>query len=628
MKRITVRVPVRADLAGGTLDLWPLYLFHPGARTVNVAISYFAECSIGQTQDSTIRVHLTDSDYRAEYESPKKMAEDPKVSLISKAIEHFGLYGLEIITRTDAPRGSGLGGSSALSIALVRAMSEVAGAPVEGVELIELVRDLETRLLAVPAGIQDYYPPVFGGLASLHLEPGKIQRHQLSLPVTQLAEHFVLHYSGVAHFSGTNNWEIYKRHIDGDTEVQQRLREIATISNEMERALEARDLEAAGAALHREWETRKRLVQGITTPELDEAIDAATAAGAWGGKVCGAGGGGCLIFLTPAGKREEVVRALRKVTGRTVDAAPVAHGLVIERSDDTQASFTFATRRIRPRDGEEGLEQLYLVTDRDGRYRPNVFAQANIRYEESRSGLRHSVTKSFVVPLPDSGDRIDWRDASEVADPESLRFVAVPDPRRAQPATDVTNEAVAVARSAEENFRYFIRDVDRFVLYQNPSLSLYSQPGESREAFLARCLDHAQRDFEKESERLEGTFRRRFDQMREKSEREQRENEAIEEATPDVRRPEVAISWGQTLYNITSGRPATTEAPQSVSEADYLERIAQIQKQWERELESVKEELQSRANQVEEIVLSPSFRNIETVKYLLLWAPAGAIPPR
>ena len=622
MKRITVRVPVRADLAGGTLDMWPLYLFHPGARTVNVAISYHAECEVMQTSDSMIRVHLADSDYRAEYESPKMMSADPKVALLSKAIEHFGIYGVTIVTRTDAPRGSGLGGSSALAIALVRALSEAAGEPVEGVELIELVRDLETRLLGVPAGIQDYYPPVFGGLSALHLEPGKIQRVAISLPIPELAEHFILHYSGVSHFSGTNNWEIYKRHIDGDQQVISRLEEIARISIDMERALEARDLEAAGAALQREWETRKLLVQGITTPELDAAMEAALGAGAWGGKVCGAGGGGCLVFLTSPSNRENVIKALRKVPGRTLDVSPVGHGLMIDRSDESQASFTFATRRLRPRDANETIEQLFVVSDRKGRYRPHVFAQATIRYEEQRSGTRQLVTRSFIAPI-EAGERVDWQSALELNDPEELRFAAAPDGNRAVPAPDIAHEAVSLAKDAEDSFRYFVKDKDRFTFYENHAFGISSEPGESREAFIDRCLETAKRQLDSESERLEGTFRRRFDQMREKSEREQRVNEANEDSTTEVKTPEIAISWGQSLYNITSGRPATTEAPNSINEADYIERISRIQKQWERELQILREDLDARARQIEEIALTPSVKNIEITKYLLLWAPAG-----
>src|SRR5437899_8451342 len=178
MKKVIVRAPVRADLAGGTLDLWPLYLFHPGSRTVNVAISYYAESEVAEISDSGIEIHLTDQQYEQRYESLHEMASDTKAALVHRVLDYFHLTGIRITTRTDAPRGSGLGGSSALTITLVRALSEIAGAPVQGDDLIALVRDLETRLIRVPAGIQDYYPPVYGGLMAIHLNPGAVVRHQ------------------------------------------------------------------------------------------------------------------------------------------------------------------------------------------------------------------------------------------------------------------------------------------------------------------------------------------------------------------------------------------------------------------------------------------------------------------
>ncbi|MFZ2493114.1 MAG: galactokinase, partial [Thermoanaerobaculia bacterium] len=107
MKKVLVRAPVRADLAGGTLDLWPLYLFHPGSRTVNVAISFYAESEVSETGDGSIEINLTDVGYRKRYESLTSMAADPKAALLHRAVEHFRLNGVRITTRTDAPRGSG-----------------------------------------------------------------------------------------------------------------------------------------------------------------------------------------------------------------------------------------------------------------------------------------------------------------------------------------------------------------------------------------------------------------------------------------------------------------------------------------------------------------------------------------
>src|SRR6185295_1760227 len=268
---------------------------------------------------------------------------------------------------TDAPRGSGLGGSSALAITLVRALSEIAGQPIDGEDLICLVRDLETRLLGVPAGIQDYYPPVYGGLGSLHLNPGKPARHPLQTSVHDLGAHMLLHYTGIAHFSGTNNWELYKRHIDGKKKVQKGLGDIAETAIEMERALDSGNYEAAGAALLKEWNHRKAMIDGISTPEIDAAIDGALQAGAWGGKVCGAGGGGCIVFLFPPDRREAVVRALSTVPGRVLDAVPVPHGMTVEH-ERTQTSPT-PRMRLHSRTDAGTLDQLYVYGSGGGDYR-------------------------------------------------------------------------------------------------------------------------------------------------------------------------------------------------------------------------------------------------------------------
>ena len=625
MKRFIVRVPLRADLAGGTLDLWPLYLFHPGSRTVNVAISFHAECEILTTGRTTVEIDLTDHNYQREYASTADLLEDPKASLIARTVQHFQLSGLRIITRTDAPRGSGLGGSSALAIALVRGLSEIAGDPVEGEQLIALVRDLETRLLGVPAGVQDYYPPVYGGLASLRLNPGTLKRQPISLPVSELAQHFVLHYSEVQHFSGTNNWEMYKRQIDGDGKVQAGLARISSAAMAMEEALDRHDVAGAGKALGDEWEARKQLIEGISTPEIDQAIEAARKAGAYGGKVCGAGGGGCIVFLMPKEKRERVVRALGKVPGRVIDAVPVAYGLSIEQLDEKQTAFSFDSRRTRASQGENP-EQLFLVSSRRGNYRPFILAEGAVTYDQPGGGGIHRTSVHLLMaPIDRKSERIDWQRASHPRQ-EDLELTAVPDAKRKfeiNPDEDFVRSATS---TGEESLRLFLAETERSSIYFNKRFGIYSEPDENREMFVHRCIQAAQRELDAEGERLESTFRRRIDQMRERSEREQREIEASGEADNDTKTNDVNIAWGQTLYNITSGKPAGTDSPTSVHEADYMEKIAQLQKIWERELNDKKEELFSQARSVEELTLTPSTRKIEIRKFVLVWSPSrGAV---
>ncbi|MDP9193289.1 MAG: hypothetical protein M3P06_16450 [Acidobacteriota bacterium] len=626
MNKVIVRAPVRADLAGGTLDLWPLYLFHPGARTVNVAVSYYAESEISETGDGAIEIQLTDQQYKQRYASVQEMAADPKAALLHRALEHFRLTGIRIITRTDAPRGSGLGGSSALSITLVRALSEIAGHPLEGDDLISLVRDLETRLLGVPAGIQDYYPPVYGGLGSLHLNAGKPARHPLQTSLPDLAAHMLLHYTGIAHFSGTNNWELYKRHIDGKKKVQKGMANIAETSIEMERALDSGNFEAAGAALRKEWEHRKAMIDGISTPEIDSAIDVAQSAGAWGGKVCGAGGGGCIVFLFPREKREAIVHALAKVPGRVLDAAPVAHGLTVDRERD-QYSLPLRTRALgRPQ--VSTLEQLY-VSGGSGPYRPFVLAEGIVTHVEGRSGIHLQTARAYIAPIAANDGRVLWQQASLI-ESEKLDIHAVPDPER-QLEIGISPEAlVQNASQGEDGFKQFLEQSERLQIFHNPTFAIFSEPAEPRATFIERCLEAANRQLEDEQERIERTFRRRIDQLRERSEREQREIDDTEEGSRTDHQ-DLNVAWGQTLYNITSGRRTTVAEPAesnvSVRETDYLENIAQIQKSWDRELEALREDLVSKARSIQEINIIPTTKNIEVTKYVILWAagiPAAA----
>src|SRR5437899_4145116 len=430
MKKVIVRAPVRADLAGGTLDLWPLYLFHPGSRTVNVAISYYAESEVAEISDSGIEIHLTDQQYEQRYESLHEMASDPKAALIHRMLEHFHLSGIRITTRTDAPRGSGVGGSSALTVTLVRALSELVGDPIEGDELVALVRDLETRLIGVPAGIQDYYPAVYGGLAAIHLNPGTVVRHEIPLPIERLAEHMLLHYTGVAHFSGTNNWEMYKRHIDGKRKVHKGFSQIAQSAMEMEKALAAGDFPAAGAALAREWKNRKALINGISTPEIEAAIAAATGAGAWGGKVCGAGGGGCIVFLLPPARSEDVRRALTEVPGRILEATPVPHGLTIDRSGAAQIEAFPARGRHIPQPSST-IEHLYVYGGR-GAYKPFLVAEAVVTQSEPRSGAHQTLMRTYAAPIDVAEASVAWTDAKLISSDTSDMHVK-PDLKRRLP---------------------------------------------------------------------------------------------------------------------------------------------------------------------------------------------------
>jgi len=341
-------------------------------------------------------------------------------------------------------------------------------------------------------------------------------------------------------------------------------------------------------------------------------------AGAWGGKVCGAGGGGCIVFLFPPEKREAIVNALASVPGRVLDAAPVAHGMTVQGGEDDESPASLGRTRT-PRRQIDKLEQLYVHGDR-GEYKPFILAEAVITHIEGRSGTHHSVVRSYVAPIEDIDGRVLWQLARPV-DLNRLDLRVIADPERKVNSSIRPETALESAIESEDSFRTFLVENERLRIFHNPTFALYSDANESREAFRERLTEEANRRVSERTESLESTFRRRIDQLREKSEREQRDRVKPEESRSDEAAHDVNVAWGQTLYNITSGRPAAVaEATPSVRESDYLENIAQVQRAWDKELEALRDEITTKANQIEEITIQLSLRNIEITKYLVLWA--------
>jgi D-glycero-alpha-D-manno-heptose-7-phosphate kinase len=334
---ITARAWCRVDLAGGTLDIWPLGLFHPGARTVNVAIDVAA----------TVRLERREGSYRlvqrgsgpaeqaqvVEAGSAEELARHPEGALLGTIAAALDLPPFSAELASGSPRGGGLGGSSALAVAFLSAAEEEFGLPRSTPEQrAHLARDLEARLMRLPTGLQDHYPALLGGALEIEHRPGREQVRRIPADLVALGERLLVVYSGQSHFSAGNNWEVVRRRLDGEPEVIELFAGIAAVSGELAAALEAGDFAAVGALMSREWSFRRRLAPGIATPVLARLFDAALAAGAWGGKACGAGGGGCLAFLCPPERRAEVARRLGELGGQAVPALPVGEPLLLSRS--------------------------------------------------------------------------------------------------------------------------------------------------------------------------------------------------------------------------------------------------------------------------------------------------------
>ena len=331
MLSVRVSAPARIDLAGGTLDLWPLYLFHAPAVTVNLAIDRRARVTASRAP-SGFQVFSRDRGGERRFASAEEARAAAGAALAAEAALALGLSGgLRIETESAVPFGSGLGGSSALLVAAVSALAALAETPLDPDRAVALCRDVETRVLGKPAGTQDYVPALRGGFHVIAYGPGSRTIRAVRVPREEFARSLVLFDSGRPHTSGLNNWEIYKARLDGDDDVRRLLDGIRSAAETMASALDAFDLERMGRALGEEWSFRKRLSARVTTPILEEAERRAREAGAWGAKVCGAGGGGVMAVLGPAAARERIASALRAIPGGALfDASPDGEGARIE----------------------------------------------------------------------------------------------------------------------------------------------------------------------------------------------------------------------------------------------------------------------------------------------------------
>jgi D-glycero-alpha-D-manno-heptose-7-phosphate kinase len=325
--RIETSAPTRIDLAGGTLDIWPLYLFHQGAQTVNAAISIRARATIESRSDNRILIRSQDTGATVEAEDWRELRDQRELRLLSLLVHFFEARGLTLTTTSESPAGAGIAGSSALNVAVCAALAQWSRTHYEPEALLQVAMNVEAQAIKVPTGLQDYRPALYGGIAALELEADGVRRVALDIDPSQLERRLVLCYTGEPRNSGTNNWEIFKRHIDGDRHVFDCFERIRDTAAAMRDALTAGNWDGVGLALAQEWEHRKRLAPGVSTPGIDALIDRAMAAGATAAKVCGAGGGGCLVAYGPPDSREAIRTALRDAGARLLDYTIERHGL-------------------------------------------------------------------------------------------------------------------------------------------------------------------------------------------------------------------------------------------------------------------------------------------------------------
>ncbi len=192
-----------------------------------------------------------------------------------------------------------------------------------------VARDLEASMMCLPTGIQDHLPAQLGGALAIEHRPGGARVRRLAVDLEELAEHWIVAYTGQSHFSAANNWQVLRRRFEGDPGTVARLDDIRSVTEELPPLLERSGWMEVGKAVAREWKARRGLAPEVSTPRLESLLELGREHGAWGGKACGAGGGGSILFVVPADRRAEISRRLSEAGAVVLDAAPTAEGLVV-----------------------------------------------------------------------------------------------------------------------------------------------------------------------------------------------------------------------------------------------------------------------------------------------------------
>jgi D-glycero-alpha-D-manno-heptose-7-phosphate kinase len=330
---ISTSAPSRIDLAGGTLDIWPISVLVPDAVTVNLALELRATVTVTARDDRRVTIISRDRRRRSSRRLPLPEAPAPgPLSLLWRIVTSFDPpEGICVESEALAPAGAGLGGSSTLAIAAAAAMNRYTGAGLGRSALLRRVMNLEAAEIRVPTGNQDYLAALNGGLSAYHHEVDGTRREKLEIP-EGLEERLVLAYTGEPRQSGFSNWEMFRRYVEGDRRATERMQEIGRIARELLVALRDGDLDRTGRLIGEEGRLRYGLASSVATPALKRADGAARRAGALGVKVCGAGGGGCLVAFAGKGRREAVARAIASTGARLLDARISRQGARVRQS--------------------------------------------------------------------------------------------------------------------------------------------------------------------------------------------------------------------------------------------------------------------------------------------------------
>jgi D-glycero-alpha-D-manno-heptose-7-phosphate kinase len=326
---IITRTPLRVGLVGGGTDLPDYYREH-GGRVLNAAIDKYVYVVVKQRFDDDIYVNYSSKEIVSR-------VEDLQHELVREALHMTGIRGgVEITTLSDIPSsgGSGLGSSSAVTVGLLQALFTYQGRQLTAAELADRACAIEIDRCRKPIGKQDQYAAAYGGVCDIRFGPGdRVVVDQLALTPQvrrKVQEELLLFFTGVTRSANT----ILSEQTANIADRLPQLHQLRDLAGEAANGLRDGDVDALGVAMNKSWAAKRELASGVSTSQIDEAVEAAITAGATGAKVTGAGGGGFLLVVCPLENQRRVREQLAHLRELPISIEPFGSRVILNIHHD------------------------------------------------------------------------------------------------------------------------------------------------------------------------------------------------------------------------------------------------------------------------------------------------------
>lgn len=327
---IRSKAPLRLGLAGGGTDVSP-YSETYGGLILNATIDLYAYCTIEETNAQMIEIYSADLDQLATFPTPCNFLPlDGKLDLIKQVYNHLVSKkqiqippSFKLTTYSDAPPGSGLGSSSTMVVAVLKAFVEWLNLPFGEYEIANIAYVIERIDLGLSGGKQDQYAATFGGFNFMEfLKEDRIIVNPLRLKrwvVDELQASLILYDTGASRSSAKIIEEQRKNTFEDKPGVLDAIHSIKQSAIDMKEAILKGDMNSFASILGKGWSDKKKLAKSVSNKTIDDIYDSAMDAGAIAGKVSGAGGGGFMIFVVDPVRKNKVIGALQQYKGRVIN---------------------------------------------------------------------------------------------------------------------------------------------------------------------------------------------------------------------------------------------------------------------------------------------------------------------